>query len=346
MAPLSRTPFARCLRACAGLLSLLLAVGCGGPQPAAPRPAPRPLGELTTLLPADSTVVVVARPAELLANGATERVVRALFPFDQLDRFAQRSGVDPRSLDELVIAEHPAGRVVLARGPYDAPFAVREAGERMAPLESSTEQPRVRRVGFLGNRRVDLTALSPHAVLWIEGAPQLAAEVLAAADRAESERRHALAISSAAALRRAAGDAPFALYALAPLGLPLDTGIGMLLARERALSAWARPSDGGALQIAVELHGEFPDGAGENFRALARSIGDTDLGAALGVPDAIPTLRIEAEPRRVRASAELDPGVLAVGLRTLLYAEMRELLGEGAPEGSTESPPGVRRDHP
>ena len=324
---------------CLGLGSI---AGCGGgrARSAPSSPPPRPIGPLITLAPPGSTLVIIASPTELLAHPPTERVVASLFPAEQLERFAQRSGVDPRALEEIVIADHPDGRVILARGSFDAPFAVREAGERMAPLESSVDEPLVRRVGFLGDRRVDLAALAPAVVSWTEGAPQLAAQVLAAVGRAPASRRHPLGGRLALELRRAAGDAPFALYSLTPLGLPRDTGIGLLLARERALSAWALPGAEGGLEVQVELHGEFPDGAAENFRMLARSVAETDLGAALGLSEALPTLRIVAEPRRVRASATLDPGVLAVGLRMVLRAEMRELLGEDRPEDPGSRPAG------
>lgn len=307
---------------------VLAASACGGATSPGARPAPRPLGALITLVPAESALVVVARPAALFGDAATGRVLRALFPADQLDRFAQRSGVDPRALDELVIAEHDDGRVVLARGAFDAPFAVREAGARMAPTESSVDAPFVRRVGFLGGRRVDVSALSSSVVLWVEGAPQLAGRVLAAAERSPPSRRHGLERAMAARLREATGDAPFALYALRPLGLPRETGVGMLLARQRALAMAARATDENTLALALELRGEFPNGAAENFRALARSVSETDLGAALGARDAMPTLRIEAESRRVRMTAELDPALVAAGLRMFLSAEMEELLGD------------------
>ncbi len=324
-------PLGRAFGGSALLLAASLA-GCGAapPSPRAARARPA-VGPLVTLAPPESTLVVTARPAELMAAEATARIVGALFPAEQLDRFSQRTGVDPREVTELVVADHPDGRVVLARGPFDAPFAVREAGERMAPIESSVDEPRLRRAGFLGDRRVDVTALDEHAIAWIEGTPQLAASVLAMAGRPVRARRHALARSSAAALRAELGDAPIAVFAPHPLGLPLETGVGMLLAREQALAAaaWAT-ADG--LRVDADLRGEFPEGAHENFRALARSLADTDLGAALGLRDALPSLRVEADDARVALSARFDPVVLAAGLRTLFVAELRELLGEEEPD--------------
>lgn len=326
--PLGRAFRARVLAAIAA--SLLVgagALGCGGAAPAPARaPRPRALGPLVTLTPAESTLVVAARPVELVSAEATGRLVRAIFPAEQLDRFAQRTGVDPRQLTELVVAEHPEGRIVLARGPFDADFAVREAGERMAPIEASIDEPRVRRAGFLGDRRVDVAALDAHVIGWVEGTPQLAARVLAMARQPERERRHALAGESVSALRADLRDAPIALFAPHPLGIPLETGIGMLLAREQALAAAARVTDEGALRIDADLRGEFPPGAHDNFRALARSLAETDLGAALGLREALPSLRIEADDARVALSAHVDPAVLASGLRTVFVAELRELL--------------------
>jgi hypothetical protein len=294
-------------------------------------------------VPAGSTFVVRARPAELLAAPATRRVITALLSEERLDRFAARTGIDPRELTELVFAVHPDGQVVIARGPFDAPFAVREAGQRMAPVESSVDEPMVRRAGFLGSRRVDLAAPADDVVIRIEGTPQLAAAVLSASRHAPEAREHPFREGPSAELRAALGAAPFVLFAPQPLGLPPDTGIGLLLARERALAASAQPSEReeGALALRAELRGEFPPGAHDNFRALARSIATSDLGAALGAQEALPTLRIESEEGRVGLRARIEATVLAAGLRTLLVAEMRELI-EGPAAAREGGRPGAQ----
>lgn len=300
----------------------------------------RSLGALHTLVPADSTLVVLARPRELLSSSPARRVVSAIFSDEQLQRFAARTGVDPRGLDEVVVAIHPDGRVILARGPIDAPFAVREAGARMAPLESSTDEPFVRRAGFLGVGRVDVAALSGDTLLWIDGTPQLAAAVLAAAGRDPGRRAHPFARASMSALRESLADPPFVLFAPRPLGLPRDTPIGMLFAREEAMAVGARPGEGEALRVDAELRGEFPPAAEDNFRALAESIAESDLGAAIGARDALPSLRIIVEDQRVGLSAEVRASVLATGLRAVLLAEMPELLD------SPPSPPLALRAQP
>lgn len=317
------------------LCFLAIGVGCGGSPPPPPEPPPPELpalGSLRTLIPPDASVVVLANPAALLASEATGQVVRAIFPDEQLDRFRIRTGVDPRELDELVIGVHPEGSVAIARGPIDAVFAVREAGDRMAPLESSVDGPRPRRVGFLGARRTDLAALADDVVLWVEGTPQLAAAVLAAAAVPAGERVHALADLGPAL--EAHSDSPLVVVAPRPLGLPFDTGIGLLLSREESLLVVLRAGDE-SLHLQAELRGEFPDESHSNFRTFLESIAESELGAVLGIPEALPTLRIEAGSDRVGLAASISPAALVSGLRLLLVAEMRELLdGPESSEGT------------
>ncbi len=277
-------------------------------------------------MPTGATLVAVVQPARLFAVAPTARVVGAIFPDPQLDRFSVRTGVDPRSLLELVIALHPDGRVVIARGPIDAPFAVREAGARMAPVESSVDEPIVRRAGFLGASRAEVIALSEDTVVYVEGTPQLAAAVLGAARQPESERASALEGLSF----EGHVEAPLVIYGPRPLAMPTDSGIGLLLARESTMAVSLRP-ERDALRVLADFRGEFPPDAQENFRALAESIAESDLGAALGARDALPSLRVQADEELVTLSATVDPSTLAAGLRALFVAEIEELIDGAEP---------------
>ncbi|MBX3275771.1 MAG: hypothetical protein KF729_36255 [Sandaracinaceae bacterium] len=311
---------------------LALVAGCGAsPPPPAPAPAGRPpVGPLSTLVPVESRLVVLAAPERLWSSGPTEHVLRAVLDDAQLDRFASRTGVDVRALRELVIATQPEGRVALARGAFDATMAVREAGERMAPVESAADDPVVRRVGFLGRGRVDAAALDAETILHVDGPPALAAAVLRASSRPAPRRPE---LGARCPLGEHAS-APLVFCAPHPLELPLDTGIGVLLARERTFVASVRPEDG-QLWVRAELWGEFPPGVAENLRAFAESIAARDLGSVLGLREALSTLVVEADEAHVRAAAAFDPARLATGLRALLVAEIEELiegpLSGGAP---------------
>lgn len=310
-------------------LAAMVLAGCGSapPPPVVEPPPPRSVGSLESLVPAESRLVVYARPTVLMEHPATERVVRAVFDDEQMARYQARTGVDPRTLDTLVIAVVEEGTIILARGMRDADFAVREAGERMAPMEASVDEPFVRRAGFIGARRADMAALDPHTIAWIDGTPQLAAAVLAAANLPEEEREHRL--TAHVELRAEVADAPFAVLAPQPLGLPIDSGIGLLLAREEAMVVAVRGARD-RLRVQADLAGEFPPGAVDNFRAFAESMAASDLGAALGARDALPTLTLEVSEEAVRARAEVDPAIVAAGLRAVLMAEMRELI-DGVP---------------
>lgn len=320
------------MRLWASLVIFLAACGSSPPPPAEAPPPPRSAGSLESLVPEDADLVILARPRELMRVPGTRRIVTAVFEDEQLDRYQARTGVDPRRLERLLIAVSPGGTLILARGLRDAEFAVREAGQRMAPLESSVDEPFVRRAGFIGARRADMAAIDPHTLAWIDGSPQLAAATLAAARRPEAERPRPL--DGRVELRAEVADAPFAMLAPRPLGLPADTGIGMLLAREEALAVAARIDDEGALALEALLVGEFPPGAHENFRAFAESIAESDLGGALGARDALPTLTIQSEATRVRARARVEPEILATGLRVALVAELRELVEGPISEGN------------
>ena len=191
----------------------------------------------------------------------------------------------------------------------------------MAPLESSVDEPIVRRAGFLGASRAEVMALSERTVVYVEGTPQLAAAVLTAAREHESERESALSGLSF----DAHAEAPFVIYGPQPLDMPADTGIGLLLSRERTMVVSLTPEED-VLRVVAEFRGEFPPDAHDNFRALAASIAESDLGAALGARDALPSLRVQADEELVVLRAAVDPSALAAGLRALFVAEIAELI--------------------
>ncbi|MFK7989236.1 MAG: hypothetical protein AB8I08_24670 [Sandaracinaceae bacterium] len=310
------------------LTLMLSAGGCGASQRPVPHPppAPRDLGALETLAPAASTTVLVLSPSSLLADPASASVVSALFPDARLERFRVRTGVDPRTLEALVLILHPEGRAVIARGPIDASLAVMEAGARMAPLESSQDEPFPRRAGFLGSRRIELAAPSANVVVWVDGTPALSSALLHAAALDESERDHPFERADLSEIQEELGSAPLLLFSPHPLGLPLDQGIGMLLARERALGLAMQPVGADRLQVRAAMRGEFPPGATENFAQLGHSMAASELGGALGLREALPTYEVVAAEDHVAASVEVSVSRLALGLRAILVAPIEELL--------------------
>lgn len=319
------------------VIAIVIASACGG---APAREARTPVrasweGPLTALAPDAARLVVVARPRELWDAPATRRVIESLAPDDRLETYRQHTGIDPRDLDELVWAELEGGSVLAVRGPFRAPLAVAEMGRRMLPMESSADAPFVRRGGHYHGARRDLIALSDHTLLVVTGAPALTEAILR---RAREAGRSPEAPGAArdprggelrpvAVLQGAHADAPVIAIAPEPLRLPPGSGVALLLAREEALAIAAWPADDGAIRLALDLRGEFPPAADENFRALAASLAQSDLGASLGMRDALPTLSVESGDRAVVLRASVPAPALAAGLRVLFDAEIAELVG-------------------
>lgn len=315
---------------------LAAAVACGAaPEPGPAGPPARPaLGPLGLLVPAGAELIVTARPGELMAAEASLRVIDAVFGADQRDAFARRTGVEPHELEEVVVAEYTEGFVILARGPWSAEELVVATGTRMNSVEVSAAEPFVRRSGFLGSERRDISAIDERTVLFTAGVPDLTAQILAAVRRGRPSEGTvpALAAPDLRELYARHEAAALAVYAPEPLVLPPGFGTSLLLARQRALVAVVAPVAGDGLAFGVQLVGEFPPGAAGNFENLVRSMASTDLGAALGMRDGLETLRIAVADDGAVMGLEVPAEVLAMGLRLLFGGEIAELLA--APVGA------------
>ncbi|AKF08149.1 hypothetical protein [Sandaracinus amylolyticus] len=316
-------------------LAMMIASACGGSSASSARPAVgaaervRWGGALVDLVPRDATVVVIARPEEMLREGAARAVLEAIAPDEHLERYRQHTGIDPRRIEELVWAESRAGSLLLVRGPFSAPLAVAEMGHRMLPIESSSEAPFVRRAGHYQGARRDLVALADHVLAVISGSPELAEDVLGRARHGEAGG--ALGAEPAASLLMAHRSSPLVVVAPQPLGLPPGSGVALLLARERAMLVAGTPRGERDIGLVAELRGEFPPGADENFRALFASLASSDLGVAIGMPAALETFTVDADAEHVVLRATIPAGTLAAALRVLFEAEITELV-EGTPE--------------
>ena len=297
----------------------------------------RPPLVLVELVPAQASVVVEASPTAIAASPSLLAIAHAFAPDERLDAFSARHGVDPRTLDELVWADTEDGWLLLVRGPFMSRSVVGEVGARMAPVESSADAPWMRRAGVYRGSRLELVALEEHTLLLVAGAPSLTAAVLA---RAAGDDREPGALGGAevAALRAEHLGRPLLVHAPQPLGLPLDSGVGLLLARETALLASLHATEDGHVALAVDLRGEFPPGADENFRALVGSLADSDLGRAVGMEDAASSLRAQADERQVLLQTSVPAAVVASGLRVLFDAEIRELLARASSGRAASSP--------
>jgi hypothetical protein len=311
------------------VLALLSAAACG----AAPAPAPAQVAsdpDVVALLPRDATSVIVASPRVLFEAPASRLLLTRLVPDARLEALRVQHGVDVRSLEQVVVASYEDGDIYVLRGPFLAHVAVAEMGHRMVPVESRVDAPRARVGGIFRGTRVDAIAIGPHTLAIVAGPPSLSGRLLATLDGTDRS-------FDAHELRAAVSASPFVWLRPVPLVLPIDAPIAILLARERSLSVTAAPDPDGAGTIALSVRfvGEFPPGADANFRQLAASLAQTDLGRAVGMPAALASLTVEARASEVLLGAHVGAEGLARGLWLAMGAEIEEALAEASDDPSS-----------
>lgn len=266
----------------------------------------------------------------LAEQDAARMLWRALVTEERERAFAERTGVDPLTIEELIVIElPPSGYMLLLRGPFAAEDVVRRGGERLAMRDVETDDPVLRREGLAGQGRFSYAALAPRSLLVARDAPpQLIAQVLAR--RTDREAPRALGNPDARALYAEHGADPFVLIAPDKLALEPGSGVSLLFARERALAVSVRPTQA-VLPVSIDLRGEFPPGAEHNFRALAKSLAGAQLGRAFGLSQVPERMAIRLDDRGAVLTFALEAKSLLGGLRMLFFDDMRTLFGAARP---------------
>ncbi|HJK95980.1 MAG TPA: hypothetical protein RMF84_02105 [Polyangiaceae bacterium LLY-WYZ-14_1] len=325
-------------------------LGCGGAS-AAPAAHPEDAGTdhrlaglpLAALVPAEAELVLWARPADALGAPAFATLVDAVFPPDARRRFADRTGLDLARIPEAVVAElprpgedGPPAFLALLRVPGAARAIVEAAARhRMNTVEGRWDDPFLRRVGFVGRSRRDLTALDDDTLLVVAEALDAGRAVRRRVRAVDWGPGDAPALDPADALpaaQRAHDRAPLVLVVPKPLWVPGTGELALVLAGQRRLVAWAETAAGqdgdDGIEVTIRLDGRFPESASTNFRSLVESLAATDLGGALGIPEAFPTLSIGTDPDGVSLTLTFPVSALRLGLRILFTGELAELLGD------------------
>lgn len=274
--------------------------------------------------------MVIACPRTLFEEPASRLLIARLVPDAQWEALRVQHGIDPRLLEQVVVASYEEGDIYVLRGPFLAHVAVAEMAHRMVPVESRVEAPRARVGGVFRGTRVDAIAIGPHTLAIVAGPPALSGRLLATLEGVSAP-------FEVAELRSLPGAAPFVWLRPVPLALTPDAPIGILLARERSMSLTASPSAPGSIAVALRFTGEFPPGAETNFRRLAASLAQTDLGRAVGMPEALASLTVQSEGSQVELAAVLGAEGLARGLWLAMGAEIAAALSD-APTSEAFAP--------
>lgn len=307
----------------------LFATSCGGAPPPVVAPDASVRGTLLDVVPEGASIVVWGRPDVLWASPVTRQIVGALVPPGSLDELATRTGVDVRRATEAVVAEYPSGVLLLVRGPFVAAELVAEAEVRMGVVESRSDTPFVRRGGLFGTDHRELVAIGPDVLVVatdVEPLSALLACVTAMRRRPDASRECRPAIRRGP-LRSAHARGPLVVYAPAHVDLPPGLGASLLLAEERELAVDASPS-GSVVAVELDVRGEFPPHAEDNFRALWGSLARSELGAVIGLDARADGPRIQRTADGVRVATELPVDGLVRGLRTLFGGEIRAMLSD------------------
>jgi hypothetical protein len=284
------------------------------------------VGALIDLLPPGPSPILLARPRALFANEVVRSLWSTVVDAEDERGFVARTGVDPRTLDELIAFELPqAGYLVLARGAFVAREVVERAAERFTLPDVASDAPLFRREGMSGITRYAYVALDAHSVLASKNAPP-ALIALVLTRIADRKAPRAFDAPDAAALYNELKSASCVLFAPRPLELPnADKGVALLLAEERALAANATPQTA-ALRVDVKLRGDFPPGAEQNFERLVLSVATSPLGQLLGLSELGNDLTIARSDVGVALSFSFPAQRLALGLRALFKDDLRDLM--------------------
>ncbi len=284
------------------------------------------LGPLVDLVPPGPAWLIQARPRALAEQEAARALWRSVVSEQSEQKFAERTGVDPLQVDELVAFELPPnGYVLLVRGPFDARTVVRRAGERLAVRDVDVDKPVVRREGPAGQGRYAYAALAEHTLSVAKDAPP---ELVAAMLKRRSDRKTAGVLDEpdARSLYAEHAATPFAVFAPTPLKFEPGTDVSILFARERALAVTVVPTHS-VLPISIDLRGEFPPGAEHNLRALAKSLASAELGRAFGLSRVPDTMAIRVDAQGALVTFALDARELIAGVRMMFFDDMRQIFG-------------------
>ncbi|NOY92630.1 MAG: hypothetical protein GXP55_15690 [Deltaproteobacteria bacterium] len=334
-------------------------VGCSGAARSAqvattPReeePTAIALPDLLELLPQGVETLMVLKPDVLFSDPATRPVAELLLPPARRDAIERRMGIRIAELTRLIVADYgEQGFIALGAGVDRAPQVVRAIAMGMNTIETQSDAPFVRRLGYLGTQRRDVVALDAATLLF---AGEAGAHVAALLTRARTGAWPSSAAPSAggaqlADLMQQLGDAPMLVVVPHHLDLPLDTGPGLLLSRQIGLAFSIAPVAADALRVRVLIHGELPPGAHDNFRQWVLSVAGSPLGAIVGISEGLPTLRIQTEAESALVSERLPTQGLVRGMSLLLADRVGEAL-DVALSGSTSSqgpPSGTGRPAP
>ena len=343
-------------RAAAALLSALLACGHAAPPPPVDRPLE--IGDAVDWAPAAGLQsIVIVQPKAVMAHAELLPPIADVLPNESFDVFKSRhGGVDPRELDELVVASYGADKsIVLARGVVDpakleAAFSDRVTTSKRfvdqpgGPLstvlrfegDANDPRPTEREMVVFGRQAVgyetevfpteDATRPRTHV------GPLRAAELFAFGKLKKASP--VLRTSPLDVAAKLAGGGPVRVFCPGPFSGGTEQGLAGLLKGATAVGITVRPEaprpDGKpALHVTLVLTGAWSDGApaaAERLGAALTTMASSSLGRLCGVNQPLRGPDVRGQPDALFAEAVIDATLLGKGLHAAVASEVSEMM--------------------
>jgi len=287
--------------------------------------------------------LVEVRPREALADDTWLAAALEVIPDARFRAFAEHNGkIDPRYLEELVVARYPETTLVLGRGTL-APLALHEAFASRAlavtsravdgPRGTSPEASIVRLTGERDHERIELCTFGSAAFALETGkaGPLKVAELYALAKLHKAKPALLAApLDQAAALL---GPAAARAFVVGPFEGEWERALGGLLRAATAVGVAVGtngPTKKGQLRVSAVVLGAFDhakDDAARTFGAMVDVLlAKNAVGRLCGLHEPVESPKVIPVPGGLRVDATFDAQRLASGLHQTLDAEISEIM--------------------
>lgn len=321
-------------------LVALVAEACGAPSPAIAPVAPPTLAlpKLVDLVKAPGLVSLVeVTPRAALADDTWLAAVLEVVPDARFRAFAAHNGkVDPRYLEELVVARYDHATLVLGRGTLE-PVALHEAFATRALAVTGRTQvvaspPVVRLVGERDKEPLALTTFGAEAFAYETGKGSALRVAELYAQKKLHKAKPALLAPPLAEAAALLGPAAARAFVVGPFDGEWEGALGGLLRAATAVGLAIRSPEGGKgrLRASAVVLGAFDHAKDDAVRSLGASVdlllGKNPLGKMCGLDEPVESPVVVPVPGGLRVDATFDAQKLASGVHRALDAEISEIM--------------------
>jgi hypothetical protein len=288
--------------------------------------------------------LVVGSPEQLLANAGLYRELSRLFPPDRLDKFAQATGIELRSVSEGLVAGFDYGTLYLmmvsggTRG-IELRFRERLTSE---PVVRHPDPRIVRISGVAGNTPETMVSIDRLLVGVAVGDPTPARVVESYTRRRLARSPAALDGAALSSLPKSLGAAQVRFYAPGPFQGEWQRGLHGLLSAATALGVTADPLERGkVIRVKVALAGEWSNVplARDKLEEAWKDLAESTLGRLVGLNQPSSGPELSVNPQLLNLTLDLEVLPLASGLEAAVAADVWKMMdfgsGSGGPPAQT-----------